>query len=192
VRAGLALVAEEFVPVVLGEQWRPATGIIRIFCVLGAGESISITVGWIYQATGRTDVLLRWAIAIGGVPLLGIVAGSLIGTIEAVTIAYAVCTALLLYPAFRRAGRLIGMRVGEVVRAVTGSAICTAGMAMAVVAVGLVVPAAWPDVASLAVKSVVGAIAYAGAVHLARVRAYVDLRDTIGGQRRGHRPEVAG
>jgi O-antigen/teichoic acid export membrane protein len=190
VMTGLALVAAEFVPVVLGQQWVAAVPIIRVFCLLGACESITTTVGWIYQSTGRTDMLLRWALIVGGVPLLGIVVGALVGTIEAVTIAYAVVTTVLLYPSFRSAGRLIGMEVGDVVRVVAGAATCTAAMAIAVGVASWALPPGVPTAFRLAAKCAIGAAAYLAAVHVAGVTAYVDLRETLATQLR-HRPRGA-
>jgi PST family polysaccharide transporter len=187
VMAGLALVAREFVPVVLGRQWVAAVPIIQIFCVLGATESITTTIGWIYQATGRTDVLLRWALVVGGVPLVGIVAGALMGSIEAVTIGYAICTTLLLYPAFRWAGKLIDLTFAEVVRTVRQVALCTIAMAAVVAGTAVALPADTAPVVRLFAKAAVGAVAYGALVHFGRVKAYVDLRDTVLAQVRGRR-----
>ena len=185
---GLALVSEEFVLGVLGAKWSAAIPIIRIFCLLGALESVFTTVGWIYQSTGRTDVLFRWGLLMGGVPLAGIVVGSVIGTIEAVTVGYALTTTSLVYPAFRSAGRLIDMPFRDVVGAVGHVALCTAAMAVVVAATGLALPDGIGALGSLAVKGAVGAGTYAALVHLTRVAAYLDLRDTVLAQRR--RPAV--
>ena len=190
VMAGLAVVADEFVPVVLGRQWLAAVPIIRIFCILGAVESISATVGWIYQATGRTDVLLRWALVVGGVPLVGIAVGAALGSIETVTIAYAVCTTVLLYPAFRWAGRLIDVSFADVVRTVAPSAACAALMALAVLGVAATLSPSLADWVRLLAQVATGAAAYLVAVVLARVPAFVDLRETLLDQRRGRRAKV--
>lgn len=176
---GLALVSEEFVLAVLGERWSAAIPIIRIFCVLGALESVFTTVGWLYQATGRTDILFRWGLVAGGVPLAGIAIGSAIGTIEAVTVAYAVSTALLAYPAVRIAGRLIGMTFSDLVRVLAPNVWCTMFMAVVVLAVGRVLPDSLGPVISLGAKGAVGGIAYLAVVHFANIAAYRDLRDVL-------------
>ena len=181
---GLALVSEEFVLGVLGAKWSAAIPIIRIFCLLGALESVFTTVGWIYQSTGRTDVLFRWGLLMGGFPLAGIIVGSAIGSIEAVTVGYALTTTLLVYPAFRSAGRLIDMPFSDVVKAVGHVALCTAVMAAVVAVVGLALPDDVGIVRSLIVKAAIGAATYAAVVHLTRVAAYLDLRDTVLAQRR--------
>ena len=186
---GLALVSEEFVLGVLGEKWSAAIPIIRIFCLLGALESVFTTMGWIYQATGRTDILFRWGLAAGGVPLAGIAIGSAIGNIEAVTVAYAVSTAVLAYPAVRIAGGLIGMTFSDLARGLAPVALCTAVMAATVGVTALLLPDGTAILVSLAAKAAVGAVSYAAAVHLSGVAAYHDLRETLLAQRR-RRPAV--
>ena len=182
---GLALVADEFVHVVLGSKWDAAIPIIRIFAVMGAFESVIVTVGWVYQSTGRTDVLLRWSLIVGGIPLGGITLGALAGSIEAVTLAYAASVVLLVYPTFRIAGRLIDMQFSQVVRSVMPAASATAVMAAAVVVVGAVLPDSAGTGLRLAVQVAVGAVAYAAHVHLRQAEPYVDARRILERRARG-------
>ena len=182
--AGVALVADDLVPVLLGSKWNGAIDIIRIFALLGITESIASSVGWIYQSTGRTDVLLKWALYTGGVPLAGIAIGSLGDTVESVTIGYAVSTTLLVYPCFRVAGALIDLPVRDVARSVSGVAVCVVGMALVVGVVHLALPADASHVLSLAAKSLAGAVAYAALVHVIHVEAYRDLRARVADIRR--------
>lgn len=179
VMAGLALVAEEFVLVVLGPQWRDAIGIIRIFAIVGITESIVVTVGWIYKASGRTDALLRWGLWAGGIPIAGIAIGSLGGTVETVAMGYAGATVILLYPCFHFAGRLIELRVGTLARALAPTAGCALVMSLAVFATRVSVLGDTPDAIALATMIGVGGTIYFGALMVFRVRALQDLRTVV-------------
>jgi PST family polysaccharide transporter len=93
--------------------------------VVGAFQSIGTTVGWIYQSQGRTDWMLRWGIVAAPMIVLAMGIGVSFGSIEHVAMAYAIVNLVVLsYPLFAIPGRLIDMRVGEVVRAVSGSFGC--------------------------------------------------------------------
>src|SRR5688572_28906613 len=59
---GLFAVNELAVSVLFGAEWAPVAVLLAIFAPIGALQSIGTTVGSIYQATGRTDLLLRWGI----------------------------------------------------------------------------------------------------------------------------------
>lgn len=57
--AGMIAVAPDMVPIVFGEQWRPATNVLRILCVVMAFQSVLTTSGTVLMALGRADLLLR-------------------------------------------------------------------------------------------------------------------------------------
>lgn len=56
---GLMAVADSFVRAVLGEKWLPALPVIYIFCPLGMIQSIGTTVGHLFVAKGRADMMFR-------------------------------------------------------------------------------------------------------------------------------------
>lgn len=121
----LMVASKPLVLVMYGEKWLGMVPTLQIYCVVGAYQSIATTVGWIYQSQGRTDWLLRWGIVASALIVAAIGIGVSFGSIEAVAIAYAgVNLVVLSYPLFAIPGRLIDMRVREVVRAVRGSLGC--------------------------------------------------------------------
>jgi O-antigen/teichoic acid export membrane protein len=121
----LMVASEPLVLVMYGEKWRGMVPTLQIYCVVGAFQSIGTTVGWIYQSQGRTDWMLRWGIVASALIVLALGIGVSFGTIESVAVAYAIVNLVVLsYPLFAVPGRLIDMRVGEVVRAVRGSLGC--------------------------------------------------------------------
>jgi O-antigen/teichoic acid export membrane protein len=176
--SGLALVADRFVPAVLGPNWVEAVPLVRLFALLGITESLFTTVGWIYRATGRTDVLLRMGMVVGIAPLAGIVIGLQFGTVQAVAIGYGISTTLLMYPVVRIGGSMIGMPVRDLVRTVKPVALCAAAMATVVLAVRAVLPP-MNDLAAVMLLASAGAGTYIGLVHLLRIGPYVDLREQV-------------
>lgn len=157
---GLAAIAPDLVPFVFGSAWSPMVPVVRILSLVGLVQSLTTTLGWIYAARGRTDLLLYWGVAVTPVILAGFWIGIVIGSATAVAAAYAVTIGLvLLYPTFAVPGRLIGMRFGEVLRAVC----LPIGMGLAMSLVVIVVDAAttgWMAWLTIACQTASGAIAY--------------------------------
>jgi len=56
---GIAAVAPQFVPVVLGEQWRPAIPVMQVLAIWGGIRAFGANVGPIYKSTGRPDIEAR-------------------------------------------------------------------------------------------------------------------------------------
>jgi len=98
---GLVAVADDFVRVVFGERWMPAVPILQVLCVVGAMQSVGATVGDIYQAKGRTDVMLRVGMIGAALMSVAFLAGVHWGALG-VAVAYAIATTgLWVYTHFR-------------------------------------------------------------------------------------------
>ena len=72
---GLAAASPELVPGVLGSRWSGAVVLLQILAVAGVPQSVGLTVGWIYQSQGRTDVMLRWGVGATALALLAFAIG---------------------------------------------------------------------------------------------------------------------
>lgn len=57
--AGIAAVAPQFVPVVLGDQWRPAIPVMQVLAVWGGVRAFGANVGPVYKSVGRPDIDVR-------------------------------------------------------------------------------------------------------------------------------------
>lgn len=102
--AGLAAIADPFVYVVLGEKWAPAIPLIYILAPVGALQSLSSTIGYIFLAKGRSDMLLAFSLATG----IGLVASFLAGIswgLLGVATAYTFANMLIIPIAFQVAFR---------------------------------------------------------------------------------------
>ena len=72
---GMAVVAPDFVPVVLGQKWVPAVPVLQWLSLAGVGTTLQ-TLNWATtQAMGRPGVMLRFRLFSTPVTLLGFVIG---------------------------------------------------------------------------------------------------------------------
>ena len=176
----LWVTADDFVAGLFGPTWLRCVSVVRIFCVLGALQSLGTTAGWIFQARGRADLQLKWTIAAAVVMVGSILTGVWWGSIEAV----ALCTCIgsggiLLIPAFEVPGRLIGVSFLQVCRYVLGALGCTAAAVAAAICVRYL-PWLAPGLLRLAVTWSVGSVVYVGLAHATRQAALADLQAQLG------------
>jgi PST family polysaccharide transporter len=106
---GLVAVCDFFVLTVFGQQWTPVVPLLLILAPVGLLQSIGTTVGNIYQAKGRTDLLLRWGIFSGTLAIVAFIVGLKWGVLG-VAAAYAILSGVLIVPAFLIPLRLIGLK----------------------------------------------------------------------------------
>ena len=89
---GLAVLADQFVPVVLGEQWRSAVPVIQILALVGIAQSLQALNGSILQARDHTDWLLRYSLVFTVVTVIAFVIGVPFGIVGvAASLAIASC-----------------------------------------------------------------------------------------------------
>lgn len=122
---GFAVVAGPFIHAVLGPKWVDGIVLVTILAPIGALHSLHFTVGAIYSATGRTDLLLRWGVGSGIVTVVGYIVGLEWG-LNGIAAAYAVVIIVLTWPAFAIPFRLIGLRVPDLLRALAPASLGTA------------------------------------------------------------------
>lgn len=163
---GLALVAREFVLVVLGEDWRAAITPLRILALAAVFRSLTPIFSQLLVATGqpRRNMHASVAAAIVLVPLF--YAGSFGGTagVAAVwLVAYPLVAAAF---SMRYAFAACDMRVGQYVGALWPAISATLVMAAAVLGVAMLAPGTWPLPVLLGAKCIVGAVTYASLVWL--------------------------
>jgi len=132
---GLWGLADQFLLTVLGAQWKPVILLILVLAPIGLMQSIITTVGTIYQAKGRTDLLFRVGMITSSLVILAFVIGLRWG-IVGVAAAYAIATVVCLYPNFAIPFHLIGLRFSEFGRIMTPIFLMSLAM-LALIKVGL-------------------------------------------------------
>jgi PST family polysaccharide transporter len=188
----LCVLADPIILVLYGPRWAPVASVLKILCVVGTFQSIGTTVGWIYQSQGRTDVMFRWGAVASALIIMSLVVGVWMGTLEWVAICYAIMTVgVLSYPQFAIPGRLIGMRVREVIGAIYGVLSCAGAAAALVWALDRYALATLPAGPRLVVLLPVAAASYLALLRGFKVDAFVALSEFIAGWRRERSAKAA-
>jgi O-antigen/teichoic acid export membrane protein len=171
---GMGVLADTLILVLFGPAWNAAASILRILAVVGLLQSVGTTVGWIYTARGRTDIMFYYILGAGGVYAAAFLIGLRWG-VPGIAIAYAVCNVLLLwYPSWTLAGHLIGLTFLRMVANLAGIFACSAGMGVVVFILQHFVFKS-PGWISLLALVGSGTTVYLAMVHLCRLSAYLDL-----------------
>ncbi len=86
---GLMIFAPEFVQVVLGPKWLPATVPIQVLSIMALLKSVGTTKGAVLLARGRADIELKWNLAYLGPFVAALIVGTHWGLVG-VAVAYVV------------------------------------------------------------------------------------------------------
>ena len=177
---GFAAVAEDVVPLLLGEHWSELVPIVQVLCPLGAFQSVLGTVGWIYLSQGRSDLMFKWTLGASPVIFASFYVGTLLGDAFSVALVYTLTNVVILaYPMVRIPGRLIGLTWGMMLNNLRGSFACSLGMCVGVMALGWMLPDGWSDKIRVAILVPTGALIYGTLVWHFDLRAYRDVSEII-------------
>jgi PST family polysaccharide transporter len=134
IMAGLGVVADPFVRVVLGEKWAPVIPLLQILVPVGIFQSVQGTVGQIYIGKGRTDWMFRMGLYASTVFVAAFLIGVRWGT-QGVAAAYAISYFVFaLFPSLFVAFRLIDLTVSEFLQRLWPQIAITGGMVIVTVA----------------------------------------------------------
>jgi PST family polysaccharide transporter len=156
---GLWALAEPFILTLFGSQWRPVILLLMILAPVGMNQSVGTTVGTIYQAKGRTDLMFRWGIVSGFLMLSAFVIGLQWGIIG-VAIAYAIADLIWTYPSFAIPFRLIHLRVRELVMVLLRPLLASLLMLTVLLGVKFLLPTSLASGWVLGILAVTGCITY--------------------------------
>lgn len=157
---GLLALTEPFVFVMFGPQWQPVVWLLKILVPVGMIQSIVATVGPIYQAKGRTDILFRWGVCSGVLAVLAFVIGLRWG-IMGVASAYAVVSIVLVYPAFAIPFKFISLSVIALLKVLWRPFLCSSLMFVFLFLVELFIPSFPSNINLLCTMVPAGVLTYA-------------------------------
>ncbi|VEP18394.1 Flippase [Hyella patelloides LEGE 07179] len=107
----ISIIAEPLILTFFGEEWKPVISLLLIFTPTAMIQSITTTVGIIYQAKGRTDLMLQWGIFAGILIIFSFVFGLRWG-INGVAVAYSFTSFFILfYPSIAIPFKLIDLSI---------------------------------------------------------------------------------
>jgi O-antigen/teichoic acid export membrane protein len=188
---GLIVVAPDFVPLVLGDQWTNAVPVIQILAWVGIVQALQAINMDILLARGRSKTMFRFAV-VATTAHIGAFAVGLEWGIIGVSVAYAISTTLVEPAQTVLAARALNVSPMVFVRAIWGVFQAAIGMCLAVLALraGLVDAGVAAELRLVACIAV-GAVVY-GALCLWRVpEVTAELRVLLDRRSRRSAPLVA-
>lgn len=175
--AGLALIAGEFVPVVLGSQWLGAVVPLRLLALYGGVRSIDTVTPQVLIYTGNSRASMWYSVIAALVMPVLFVVGTRYG-VGGVAAVWIVAYPLVVAPQYRLAFRVLEMPAGQYFKTLWPAVSSTAIMAAAVGIVLIALPQTLAPVTRLAAEVLVGIAVYAGMIawrHRARALAFVSI-----------------
>lgn len=170
---GLIVVAPDFVAVALGPRWQDAAPVIQLLGVVGLLQTLQFLNPIVLQALDHTSLLFRWTLVSYGAALIAFVIGLQWG-ITGVAAAFAVSAAVTEPTYAWITGRLIGVRLSQLARDLSGTVQATVALAAAVLtARSLLLGTELHASVRLFVEVTVGAAAFA-LVFRWRARSIID------------------
>jgi PST family polysaccharide transporter len=177
--AGLAVVAPEFIPIVIGEKWMPMVLPLQILCIAGILKSIATHVGSILFSKGRADIHFKWdvftAIVIPIAVLIGVRYG-IVGVAAAITI-----MSLSLFLIIQKiTNRLIDLSFYDFFKALYPAAACSCILIVSVLAfqkLSIFFPL--QDITSLVGSMIIGAMFYMLAIWIIDNNSFKEVRVLI-------------
>jgi O-antigen/teichoic acid export membrane protein len=173
--AGMAVVSEPFVRVILGSRWLPSVPVLAIFGLIAMINAVSNTTSVLFQAKGRTDLQLRWGVPNGLILLTAYLIGAQYGFVG-VAWAFLVGTAVCAVPGLLIPFSLVHLPLRRFLSALVPVGLATAVMAAAAYGVRIAAERAGasdPTVLFSAVAT--GALVYGGVLLATRPQAVRDL-----------------
>jgi teichuronic acid exporter len=175
--AGLALIAGEFVPVVLGKQWLGAILPLRLLAVYGGIRSIDTVTPQVLIYTGNSRQSMWYSVIAACVMPTLFVVGTRWG-VGGVAAVWIVAYPLVVSPQYRLAFRVLQMSPAEYFATLWPAVSSTVIMAMAVGIVLIALPQTMPPAVRLVIEVGTGVAVYGGMIawrHRARALAFVSI-----------------
>jgi O-antigen/teichoic acid export membrane protein len=157
---GLAIVADDFVNLVLGSKWHEATTVIQVLAWVGILQSLQSLNTGILEALGHARAIFRWTIVFFVAHITAFIIGLHWG-IVGVAVGYSISTTLIEPSYLLLTSRAVGISPWRFLEAVAGVFEASAGMGLIVLAAhyGLV-QADVPGALRLLICVVIGGLSF--------------------------------
>jgi len=170
---GLAVVADQFVQVVLGPKWMGATMPLRMLGIYAAMRSITTLLPSILNATGHSLFQMWNTVAAAIIFPLAFLGASRWGT-SGIAVAWVILYPIITLPLYWCTFREIKLPAGEYLRSLGPAMLSSVLMVLCVVGMRRALPANWPVAAQLTLSVSTGVLGYAAilfALHRERLRS---------------------
>lgn len=157
---GLAVVADDFVMLVFGEQWSATIGPLRVLAVVAAGRSITPVLSQVLIATDQAKKNMQFAVAGSIIIPIFLFIGSYWG-LTGVAVGWLVGHPLVMGTILlRHALDTADLRLRDYLASLRAAGLASIGMVVAVIATRLAMPSEWHLGARFGIEVVVGAVVY--------------------------------
>jgi PST family polysaccharide transporter len=109
----LAVLSDEIVLVLLGEQWREVGTLFRLLSIAALVQPITNITGWVFISLGRTDRMVKWSYITVPLCILAFLIGLPWGP-RGVACSFSILNLLLVYPLLRVTFKDTSIRPAEV------------------------------------------------------------------------------
>lgn len=167
----LAMNAEDFVLVVLGEKWLPAALPLRLLCAAEAIRSVQVIMPPLLSAVGRTDLVLRYNVGNAIALPIAFAAGCHFGGLVGVGVSWITVYPLLVIYLLKYTVTISGGSYSGYLRSLRAPVLVSAACTAAMLPFDWLLEAGW---ARLLVRSAVG-----GACYLACLGSFPGLRGKV-------------
>ncbi len=176
---GLSAVAEPFVLSLLGNKWQGVIPVLQILAVVGATQSITSLNGNIFMARGQTKLLFKIGLIFKSIVILSIVIGLQYGIIG-VAIGYSLASVVLMFPLFIIMGKLIDLRLSQILFNLSPYFIAAFVMAGSIYSLDFYIKSAVPgNLFRLIIEGILGIILYSFINVIFKTKAWLEAKDLI-------------
>ncbi len=190
---GLALVAQEAVPLIFGSEWTQSGPVASTLFLIGPVLTIQVASGALINATGHPHITLRFRLATMIVHVIGFgIAVTVFGSIVAVAAAFVIGSYMLLPANLYILQRYGGIPIWDMLRQLRGAALATLLMAAAVLAVKFALMDSVGRLVLLVAEIAVGVVVFIAALVFLERKLLIEvvtiaLQAVPGGERVGRR-----
>ncbi|MGH7462353.1 MAG: oligosaccharide flippase family protein, partial [Longimicrobiales bacterium] len=166
---GLALVAADFVPIIIGEKWSGAVDPLRLMAIYASFRSVTPLLAQILAAVGDTRFAMRNSVLAAIVLPFGFIIGSHWGVVG-IAASWIIMHPAVLIPVYRRVFRAIDLTAGQYFRSLLPATVGCVWLTAVVLLVRFGVGDHLPVGARFTLETAAGALAYT-TVMMTRYRA---------------------
>ena len=177
---GIYSVARPLVLTIFGAKWVSVIPLIAILTPVGLMQSITTTVGTIYQAKGRARTFFAWGVVSSLLIVVGFLAGLRWGVLG-IAKSYAIVMLVLVIPCFVIPFRFIELKLKAFAAVLVRPLVASLMMAAVIAAVSAMLGHRYQFIA-FQVLVVTGVIAYAGASWLVNRDQFREVLALLGGR----------
>lgn len=175
VSIGIFVLAEPLILTLYGPKWEGSIELLRILSLLGINQSVGSLNGLVYRSQNATLLQFKWGLVVHAFCVAAIFAGLPYGA-RGVAIAYTAASMAVTIPNWLVVGRVIPMRISEVLRVCAAPFFASITMGAVVAAVDQFLLADSHVAVRLGVGVATGVAVFFGLISLARPVAWEDAK----------------